>query len=437
LKPLKDVRDRYAGSKPPSAPLANTSVASAGEEDYSLAGELIRHRVTHLQCTPSLAAMLVADPASRAALGGLRRMLVGGEALSPVLARQLSEATPSSTLINMYGPTETTVWSTSHAIDGASSTVPIGRPIANTQCYILDRAAQPVPIGVAGELFIGGDGVTRGYLHRPELTDERFVITPFTEGRLYRTGDLTRYRADGVIEFLGRLDHQVKIRGHRIELGEIETALRAVDGLREAVVVLREDTPGDARLVGYVSIAGGRTIDIEAVRRGLSSVLPDIMVPSRLVVLDRLPLTPNGKIDRRALPPPEAVAEARPAASAELRIDTQKPLRPAGDVAASGDIESVSGIWRDVLRLPSVGLDDNFFDLGGHSLLAVQVLALVRERLNRTIPITDLFRFPTVRLMARHLEGDPSSSGSAALDRGRARADARRQARQRRPGADA
>jgi acyl carrier protein len=384
-------------------------------------------------------------------------MLVGGEALSPVLAQQLREATQStstetsastSTLINMYGPTETTVWSTSHAIVGASNTVPIGRPIANTQCYILDRSAQPVPTGVAGELYIGGDGVTRGYLHRPELTAERFVVDPFAAGvntngageppRLYRTGDLTRYRADGVIEFLGRLDHQVKIRGHRIELGEIETALRAVDGVREAVVVLREDTPGDARLVGYVSIADGRSIDIEAVRRSLTSVLPDIMVPSRLVVLDRLPLTPNGKIDRRALPPPEAVAGARPAASAELRIDAQRPLRPAGEVAVSGDIESVSGIWRDVLRLPSVGLDDNFFDLGGHSLLAVQVLALVRERLGRTIPITDLFRFPTVRLMARHLEGGPSSSsGSAALDRGRARADARRQARQRRPVADA
>jgi natural product biosynthesis luciferase-like monooxygenase protein len=466
LKPLKVLRDRYAHTKTTAAPLAAASASestgeSTGEEDYTIAGELVRHRVTHLQCTPSLAAMLVADPASRAALTGLRRMLVGGEALSPVLARQLREATPA-TLINMYGPTETTVWSTSHAIDGTSSTVPIGRPIANTQCYILDRAGQPVPIGVAGELFIGGDGVTRGYLHRPELTAERFVVSPFVADagtragigvaagaaagdeppRLYRTGDLTRYRADGVIEFLGRLDHQVKIRGHRIELGEIETALRAVDGLREAVVVLREDTPGDARLVGYVSIAAGRTLDIEAVRRGLTSVLPDVMVPSRLVVLERLPLTPNGKIDRRALPVPEAIAGPAPSASSQQRIEaqtqhTQTHFRPATDGAASGEIEAVSGIWRDVLRLPSVGLDDNFFDLGGHSLLAVQVLGLVRERLGLTIPITDLFRFPTVRLMARHLEGGPSSSGSAALDRGRARADARRQARQRRTVPDA
>jgi natural product biosynthesis luciferase-like monooxygenase protein len=459
LKPLKDVRDRYAGSKTDRKTDIKTIAEAEADDDYSIAGELTRHRVTHLQCTPSLAAMLVADPASRAALSGLRRMLVGGEALSPVLAQQLREAAPASTLINMYGPTETTVWSTSHTIDGASSTVPIGRPIANTQCYILDRAAQPVPIGVAGELFIGGDGVTRGYLHRPELTAERFVVSPFADvasadaPRLYRTGDLTRYRPDGIIEFLGRLDHQVKIRGHRIELGEIETALRAVDGLREAVVVLREDTPGDARLIGYVSIADGRTgtLDIEAVRRGLSSVLPDIMVPSRLVVLDRLPLTPNGKIDRRALPAPEPIAEgsardgagARRAAtpslssplpaSSQQRADAHGQMRPGADIAASGDIESVSGIWRDVLRLPSVGLDDNFFDLGGHSLLAVQVLALVRERLGRTIPITDLFRFPTVRLMARHLEGGSSSPGSAALDRGRARADARRQARQRRP----
>ena len=339
----------------------------------------------------------------------------------------------------MYGPTETTVWSTSHAIDGASSAVPIGRPIANTQCYILDRAAQPVPIGVAGELYIGGDGVTRGYLHRPELTAERFVVSPFASAddaderaRLYRTGDLVRYRADGVIEFLGRLDHQVKIRGHRIELGEIETALRAVDGLREAVVVLREDTPGDARLVGYV-------VDRRRPRaryRSGAARLDERPARHHGAVAARRARTPAADAERQDRSPRAAAPERRrrhgcrsaPHANAAAASPPAQFASGDADAAASGDIEAVSGIWQDVLRLPSVGLDDNFFDLGGHSLLAVQVLALVRERLGRTIPITDLFRFPTVRLMARHLEGGSSSSGSAALDRGRARADARRQA---------
>lgn len=396
---------------------------------------------TGLNCVPSLWAYLLdAFCEGRArAPERLEALYVGGEALRPELVARTLARFPHLRIWNLYGPTESTANATAARI-GRDDMVTIGRPVTGTEAHILDETGQLVANGVTGELHLSGAGLARGYLHRPALTAERFVPNPFSTqpgSRMYRTGDSTRRLEDGRIEFLGRVDDQVKIRGHRIELGEIETALRAVDGLREAVVVLREDTPGDARLVGYVSVADRHAIDIDAVRRGLSSVLPDIMVPSRLVVLDRLPLTPNGKIDRRALPVPEAVAGTARSASTELRIDTQRPARAGADVGASGDIESVSGIWRDVLRLPSVGLDDNFFDLGGHSLLAVQVLALMRERLGRTIPITDLFRFPTVRLMARHLEGGPSSSGSAALDRGRARADARRQARQRRPVADA
>jgi acyl-coenzyme A synthetase/AMP-(fatty) acid ligase/acyl carrier protein len=408
--------------------------AAVDAGDDTPAGEMRRHQVTHLQCTPSLASMLAGDGASRAALGSLRRMLVGGEALSADLAADLRRCT-TGTVLNMYGPTETTVWSSTYAPDGAGPLVPIGRPIANTQLYILDRHRQPVPIGLPGELYIGGDGVTRGYLHRPELTAERFVDDPFTPGngggaasaaRLYRTGDLVRYRADGVIEFLGRIDHQVKIRGHRIELGEIEAAIRADNGVRDTVVVVREDTPGDQRLVGYVvphaappaGQSAGQRLDLDALKARLKTALPDVMVPSTLVKLDTLPRTPNGKIDRRALPKPESAAAAPRVLTAAAK--------PEGGVEAT-----IAGIWQDVLHIPVVGLDDNFFDLGGHSLLTVQVLARVREHTGQNIPITDMFRFPTVRLLAAHLSG--ANKGSAALERGQARADARRNARRRQP----
>ena len=353
------------------------------EEDKAggFAAAVAAHGVTHFQCTPSMASLLVADEGSRAALGRLTAMLVGGEALPPGLARALRGALGGA-LLNMYGPTETTIWSTTWRVD--RDAISIGRPIANTTLYILDARREPVPIGVAGELYIGGAGVARGYLRRPELTDERFVPNPFGPGRLYRTGDLCRYRGNGDVEFLGRLDHQVKIRGHRIELGEIEVALREVSGAREVVVVARAGAsglPGDQRLVAYIAGAAPTPADL---RRLLRERLPEVMVPSAFVVLERLPLTPNGKIDRKALPAPQEAAA------------------PSGDAAAAGGPDdgfvaprtpteqTIAEIWRQVLGVPRVSIYDNFFDLGGHSLLSTQVMHHIEERLKKRLNVAEL-----------------------------------------------
>jgi acyl carrier protein len=396
---------------------ARTSVAVADQTgDDSVAGQIAEHGVTHMQCTPSLAAMLAEDPTARPALGRLRRLLVGGEALSPSLAKSLLAAS-TGTVINMYGPTETTVWSSTWCLDDEDVSVPIGRPIANTRLYVLDRHRMPVPLGVPGELFIGGEGVTRGYWARPELTAERFVDDPFVgdQARMYRTGDLVKYRSDGVIEFLGRLDHQVKIRGHRIELGEIEAVLRAQPGVADAVVMARDEGQNDQRLVGYVVSARGRTIDSTTLRSALRQTLPDIMVPRAIIELPALPLTPNGKVDRKALPPPQNSASS---AATSSPTATESPLE-----------EQIGAIWQEVLRVPRVGAEDNFFDLGGHSLLVVHVLAKLRDAIGTTIPITDMFRFPTVRSMAKHLGG--TTAASDALDRAQARAARRLSARRR------
>ncbi len=362
-------------------------------------------------------------------------------------------------VINMYGPTETTVWSTTYRLErgrdvqgAATVPPPIGRPIANTELYILDGDMQPVPIGVPGELYIGGAGVVRGYLGRPELTAQRFVPDPFrgTPGaRLYRTGDLARYRSDGNVEFLGRLDHQVKIRGYRIELGEIESLLLRHPAVREAVVIAREDVPGDQRLVAYVvpRAAGGESggagsqagapggVDTTALRATLKEQLPDYMVPSHVVVLESLPLTPNAKIDRRALPAPdEAVA------AGAGRHDGGRPAAPGP--GPGNDVErTIAAVWQGVLNVPQVGVNDNFFDLGGHSLLMVQVQQKLRAALQRDLSITDLFRFPTVRSLTQHLspaDDRPSRGAGGELRQSVERAEARREMllrrRQPRPG---
>ena len=275
------------------------------EPEPPVAQLIASHGVTHFQCTPSMASMLVDDAAAAPGLARLRHWLVGGEALSAALGARMRLVTPAR-LTNMYGPTETTVWSLTHDLGAADARVPIGRPVDNTRVYVLDPRAELVPIGSEGELYIGGPGVARGYHARPGLTAERFVADRFGPGsgaRLYRTGDRVRYRADGNLDFLGRMDQQVKLRGHRIELGEIEEALRKVPGVREAAAVTREDAPGDVRLVGYV-IGGGDPERLAALcRTTLRGWLPEVMVPA-VVVLDALPLTPNGKIDRRALPAP-------------------------------------------------------------------------------------------------------------------------------------
>lgn len=406
--------------------LAQPRAASAGAS----VGELIRrHGVTHMQCTPSLAGMLLHDDESRAALGSLRAMLIGGEAFPPQLAAQLAEAT-SARIVNMYGPTETTIWSSTHAVEANGAAIPIGRPIANTQLYVLDANGDPVPPGVAGELFIGGAGVTRGYLNRPELTGERFVPDPFRAepgARLYRTGDLARWRGDGVMEFLGRIDHQVKIRGHRIELGEIESALAQHEGVREAVVVAREDAPGDVRLVGYViareshAAAWRDAAQLgKELRDWVRARLPEAMVPAHFLALDAFPHTPNRKIDRKALPAPiEARAVAAPGDAA--------PSAPTNEIE-----KAIIDVWREVLQLERVGTDDNFFDLGGHSLLAVKTHRRLSEVLPRKVSITDLFRFPTVRALAEYVS---EGSTGPSLQQSQDRAEMRRSALARRRGA--
>ena len=384
--------------------------------DYDIPAQLERWDVTHFQCTPSMAGMLMAQPEVRPALAGLRCLMVGGEAFPPALATDLSKLV-AGRVINMYGPTETTIWSVTHELDGSDKAVPLGTPIANTRVYVVDRNLEPVPVGVAGELLIGGDGVVRGYHDRPELTSERFIADPFREeGRVYRTGDLVKWRADGRLHFLGRLDHQVKIRGHRIELGEIEAVLEQQASVREVVVVAREDVSGDKRIVAYVT-GSGTAPDPAVLRAAVGARLPDYMVPSHVVVLERLPRTPNLKVDRNALPVPGHVA---PAAAAYVQ-------------PGSALEESIAAIWQDVLRRPKVGVNENFFDIGGHSLLTVRVHSRLRAAIDRPVTLTDLFRFPTIRSLAEHLGGGGAAAAAAAVtEQAQARVDARREAMQRR-----
>jgi acyl-CoA synthetase (AMP-forming)/AMP-acid ligase II len=325
--------------------LASRSTASDGE---ALLAEIKYSSASVMQATPTTWRMLIATGWSG---GGQLKVLCGGEAWSRDLANDL--VSRCSSVWNMYGPTETTIWSAVQRIESGDDPVLIGRPIANTQLYILDEHGQPVPIGVHGELYIGGAGLARGYLNRPELTAERFVANPFSDvadDRLYRTGDKVRYRPERRIEFLGRLDQQVKIRGFRIELGEIETVLSGLTAVKEAVVVAREDVPGDQRLVAYLVAEPGADLSTDELRRGLAAQLPDYMLPTAWVMLDSLPLTPNQKIDRNALPEPDARC---------VVAGYQAPV--------SSDEEILAGIWAEVLRLDRVGVHDNFFALGGHS----------------------------------------------------------------------
>jgi len=382
-------------------------LSSRSGQRISVADDIVRHGATHLQCTPSMASMLVADAPGRAALSKLSALLVGGEALPIELARQLCALVPGPVL-NMYGPTETTVWSTccdlqQVALDAPGAFVPLGRAIANTQLAVRNKAGLACPALVPGELLIGGEGVTLGYWGRPELTAERFVSQPFMHqppnpagadtASFYRTGDLVRRHPNGMLEFLGRTDHQVKIRGHRIELGEIESLLLRQVGVKQAVVVARDDPAGGARLVGYVTAMSGVTLQPDRLRQALAAELPEIMLPASLLVLPALPLTPNGKIDRLALPDPRAAA-----------------LQPQVAAPESDFEKTIAALWRDVLGRSEVGMSDNFFDLGGHSLLVVQVQRRLREVSGREVSITDMFRFPTIRGLAQHLAGRVSST---------------------------
>jgi len=387
-------------------------------DDFSIAAQLIRHRVTHLQCTPSMARMIAMNDEARAALAGVTTVMVGGEALPGALVADLKKATPAR-LLNMYGPTETTIWSSVEEVLTAEPITNIGTPIANTRLYVLDEAGAPVPVGTPGELWIGGAGVARGYWQRPDLTEDRFRPDPFLGGRMYRTGDLVRRRADGKLDFLGRADHQVKLRGYRIELGEIEAALESQPGVSQAVVLAREDSPGDTRLVAYITGPAEET----ALKAALADHLPAHMVPAHVVRLDSFPLTPNRKVDRKALPAPQA-----------------QRAPESFEAPEEGLAEQIAAIWARVLGVPKVGARDNFFALGGHSLLAVQAHRELRDGLGLAkLTITDIFRFPVLSQLAAHLEG-PKAPPAPTEDRAGARLDAmarRRAMRAGRVGEDA
>jgi amino acid adenylation domain-containing protein len=376
-------------------------VVHGDEGTTTIADEITRHGVTHLQMTPSLARMLTLDARAFTALGLLKQMLLGGEAVPASLIHHIRQIF-SGEIHNMYGPTETTIWSTTYRVEEPGSTISIGRPISNTQIYMLDAELKPVPAGEIGELFIGGDGVARGYWNRPDLTAERFLTIPsLSPHRIYRTGDLARFLPDGNIEFLGRADYQVKLRGHRVEPGEIEAILEQCNGVRQAVVVVREDRKGDKRLVAYLVAEATGQEAAGTLRGGLESKLPDYMVPSAFVFLPELPLTDNGKIDRKALlriPPPSITLSA--AAS---------PLESKSGHETCNEIERiVTTAWQDALGIPSVGMNDNFFDLGAHSLTVAEVQAKLQEALGREISLLDLFEFSTVSALARHLAGTES-----------------------------
>ncbi len=365
-----------------------------------LATSIDENGTTVMQATPATWQMLVQGGwKGRAGL----KILCGGEPLSRDLADALLDRAGS--LWNMYGPTETTVWSSVGEIRPRDQVITVGWPIANTTTYIVDENMDPVPVGVVGELYIGGAGLARGYHNRPELTREKFVSNPFGDvgSYLYRTGDLARFRADFSIECLGRTDHQVKIRGFRIELGEIEVALRQHSAICEAVVVGDGAGTADARLAAYLVLSNGIIPAESELRNHLRKTLPDYMVPAAFVVLDSLPLTPNGKIDRKALPAPATAATVEPS-SGESYVEPRTTLE-----------RLIAGVWGEVLERERVGIRDNFFDVGGHSLLAVRVAAGISKVLGKPLGVNLLFEYPTVEELAGALNSDSGSPGSEAM----------------------
>jgi amino acid adenylation domain-containing protein len=366
--------------------LVSSQTAADGQK---LKQALEQSQATFMQATPATwRLLLMSGWQGSSAL----KILCGGEALPPELASSLLERCAS--LWNMYGPTESTIWSTLEQITSVNQPITIGRPIANTFIYVLDKLKQPVPIGAPGELYIGGEGVARGYLNRPELTAEKFVANPFlpdSKQPMYRTGDLARFLPDGRIDFLGRIDHQVKIRGFRIELGEIESILALYPAVKQAVVIAREDTPGDKRLVAYIQSTKAEITPGELIQH-LHGKLPDYMIPSNYVFLETFPLTPNGKIDRRALPAPE----------------TTRPDLATHFIEPRNEIEQrLAAIWQTALKVEKVGVNDNFFELGGHSLLVVQIHQQICQEFNTNLTIAQIFQYPTIQSLAQYLS--PSS----------------------------
>jgi amino acid adenylation domain-containing protein len=340
------------------------------------------------------------------------KILCGGEALTASLAKQLIAA--GAEAWNLYGPTETTIWSTLERLSPATDQISIGRPIANTQIHLLDDNGHPAPVGVAAELCIGGDGLARGYLRREQLTAQRFVYSAFHGGkRLYRTGDIARRLPDGGLEYKGRIDDQVKLRGFRIEPGEIEAALEKQSGISQAVVVVREDIPGDPQLIAYVRIADSAVLDSRVLRKQLLRFLPEYMIPSSFVQLEAFPLTANGKVNRKALRSPEyGPRQLSDASQKEDQPDTgvHGETSAAGYIAPSNNIElTMAEIWRDVLGVDRVGVLDNFFELGGHSLTAVRLVSRLKTAFDMDLPLRCLFLHPTIAELSRHISYSAST----------------------------
>jgi amino acid adenylation domain-containing protein len=345
-----------------------------------------QHQITSLWLTAGLFHLMVDERIED--LQPLRQLIAGGDVLSPTHVQKVLSILPNCQLINGYGPTENTTFTCCYPIprtDLPLTSVPIGRPIANTQVYILDPNRQPLPIGIPGELYIGGDGLARGYLNRPDLTAEKFITNPFGTGKLYQTGDLVRYLPDGNIEFLGRIDNQVKIRGFRIELGEIEAVIGQYPSVQEVCVIAREDRAGDKRLVAYIVPESQLEIPERELRTYIQSRLPDYMLPSVLVMMAALPLTANGKVDRRALPLPKS----------ERQESAQLLMAPRDELELQ-----LTNIWKRVLDVESIGIRDNFFELGGHSLIAVKLFNEIERVWGRNLPLATLFQKPTIEQIA-------------------------------------
>lgn len=369
-----------------------------------------KHQVTTLWLTAALFHLMVDERIED--LKPLRQLLAGGDVLSvPHVEKVLREL--DCQLINGYGPTENTTFTCCYSVTKdkqLETTVPIGSPIANTRIYVLDSHLQPVPIGVKGELYIGGDGLARGYFQRPELSQEKFIPNPFTQvegDRLYKTGDLVRYLPDRNIEFIGRIDNQVKVRGFRIELREIEFVLNTHPQIQQAIVIAREDLPGDKRLIAY-AIASDKSLTSSQLRQFLKQKLPEYMVPSALVLLETLPITPNGKVDRQRLPEPDFETNRE-----------QEFIEPRNQAETK-----LAQIWQKKLNIEKIGIDDNFFDLGGHSLLLIQINSELQTIFNKEISMVKLFQYPTIHLLAQYLSqtSDEQAISNRAISRSKNKA---------------
>lgn len=362
------------------------------KDSHLLVQSLADNHITRIVLVPSLLRVLLDTHADlQNQLPQLKIWVSSGETLSKALAQRFHQCMPESILLNLYGSSEVAAdatWYNTNLMKTEYINVPIGRPIANTYIYLLDSHLQPVPIGVPGELYVGGVGLARGYLNRPELTTENFIPNPFSDtpkARLYKTGDLARYLADGNIEFLGRTDYQVKIRGFRVELSEVEMVLSQYPALKESVVLVREDIPNEKRLVAYIVPEEQQSPTVSELHGFLKVILPDYMLPSAFVILDTLPLLPNGKVNRQALPVPD---RSRPVLEETLVL-------PRNSVE-----ERLAEIWTEILELDQVGIHDDFFELGGYSLLATQVVSQISGTFQVELPLRSLFETPTIAELA-------------------------------------